>query len=568
MPAIKHSLNKREHPPEDKESGQTKRPSQESRATSPQTDYGSLASEELAQLVQFERDIAPQSAAASGNSLTSGAQDATPLSQKQNLPSGNGRAASETDYGSLPSSELESLDDRVDPPCTAPTSPAQEEPPATTGKRLTDEPRPTPKPFALTRPPDKTYNRKMPAIKKRGHLSEDEEPARTKRQRLESRATSPEADYGSLASEELAQLVQFERDIARKSSAASNNTRASAPQNATPDLPQRNLPSGNGRDASETDCGSLPSSDLESLDDRIDPPCTAPTSPAQEEPPATTSKRPPPRLADERDPAPKPFTLTLLRDKTYNRNLLEKIGQPWHLAYPPRWAPHVPLLAASHQIRDLLRDGRAALPKDHKDLWTPGRPPKSKLFVIAGYEGGKGLYRELDAAHVGTLSFEEKRHLGVLPDWKMTDKEMFELGLLTRDQVVLTPSPSIQSSQSGSRYLEKRLVQAKSPGSFTERMAVSASESNHSDSNPDWDSDADIPVKIHFVLVELKRGQLGPNFEGWTPASIRHHWLPMLPKPEGAFEKKEKAEQTRDVDAAELRGLDARRDDRRTQGRD
>ncbi|MBX4967857.1 hypothetical protein [Rhizobium binae] len=568
MPAIKHSLDKREHPPEDKESVRIKRPRQESRATSPETDYGSLASEELAQLVQFERDIARQSAAASKNTHASAPQNATPDLPQRNLPSGNGTDASETDYGSLPSSDLESLDDRVDPPCTAPTSPAQEEPAATTSKRLTDEPRPAPKPFALTLLRDKSYNRKMPGINKRGHLSEDEEMARTKRPRQESRATSPETDYGSLASEELAQLVQFERDIARQSAAASKNTHASAPQNATPDLPQRKLPSGNGTDASGTDYGSLPSSDLESLDDRVDPTCTAPTSPAQEEPAATTSKRPPPRLADEPPLAPKPFALTLLRDKTYNRNLLKKIGQPWHLAYPPRWAPHVPLLAASHQIRDLLRDGRAALPKDHKDLWTPGHPPKSKLFVITGYEGGKGLYRELDAAHVGTLSFEEKRHLGVLPDWKMTDREMFELGLLTREQVVLTPSPSIQSSPPGSRYLEKRLARAKSPGSFTERMAVSASESDHSDSNPDWDPDADVPVKIHFVMVELKRGQLGPNFEGWTPASIRHHWLPMLPKPAGAFEQKEKAEQARDVDAAELRGLDARRDDRRTQGRD
>jgi hypothetical protein len=216
---------------------------------------------------------------------------------------------------------------------------------------------------------------------------------------------------------------------------------------------------------------------------------------------------------------------------------LEKIGQRGNLAYPPHWAAGLPLMCMSHQMDDLLKDGCAALADEQKNIWGQGDPPKSKIFVISKYEGSLGKYRELEKFQYAKLNFEEKRHLGVLPNWGLTDKEMLKLGLLEKNQVVLSPSASAESSQLGRGKSGKP-----SPGSSS---------------------------SVRSAHGELRRVDVGPNFQGWTAERIRNVWLPKIPR-ESDVNKRDDGDRTplgESLNDPAVKELDQRRRDRGRQGR-
>lgn len=531
--------NKRGRSPEEERPAPAKRQRMEPRAASPEIDDVSFTSSDWEQL---EGSLANRPAGSSEEARAA-------RSPRSGLRGDSERAVSEISYGSLHTSELDQLDlsgrgaayhdtalrapqrsshgdndlDNSDdgPPDRA--SPSQEERRVLADARTRHEPtnksRPAPKPFALKRPRDKTYNRNL--LKK---ISAPGVLAYPKGALFYGKNEAPRLPL-------LAASHQI-RDLMRNGQAVLSEKDLWDPG----DPPKSRLYVIAGYDRQKAHYRKLDAAHLETL------------SIGEQRHLGVLPEGRPTGSEMTRSGQPR-------RSEAYKSNhLLMKIGQPGYLASPPSRLSGLPLLATSHQVRNLLRAGCAALSEE--DLWGPGHPPKSKLYVIDGYEDSRGRYRELEAAHYKTLEFDEQRHLGVLPDWSLTDREMFELGMIERNQVVLTPTASTQSSRSQSPAYEERLARA------------SASVSHRSDVSSD--SEAPLPVKIPIGLGQLKPGQFAPNFEGWTAKSIRQDWLPKLPKPADAAKRSEAAGATANIDSCDeppLRGLDGQRQDHQRQGR-
>ena len=431
--------------------------------------------------------------------------------------------------------------------------------------------------------------------------SPQDEGLENKRPRRERRSTSLETDYGSFT---LSDLDRLDRRLGQD--AVNPHAPATRPTTRR-DLTQGGSRGNSERAASETDYGSFTLSELDRLDRQeavnpsapaTRPPLTQGGSRGDSERAASEThygsfpsisletdygsrhrlpERALPRQevrrsfavtghgrGDKRSEEEKPFSLKRPRDRDYTKYLLNRIDQP-QLADPPIWGSGLPILAQRHQVWKLRCDDRALL--SDEDLAELVDTKKSELYIIHAYRDGRGHYRKLPAVHAKTFNPEDQRHLGVLPDWKLTDRVMLELGLLEEDQVAPTPTKETQSSRSESRLYGERLARANSPTSSTDRMRASASVSHRSDTSSD--SDAPLPVHIPIGMGQLKQGHLGPNFSGWTPLSIRHHWLPKLPEPKEAAERDEIATHAPNAGSGgkpPLRGLDKGRD-RQRQGR-
>jgi hypothetical protein len=159
----------------------------------------------------------------------------------------------------------------------------------------------------------------------------------------------------------------------------------------------------------------------------------------------------------------RPFALPR-RDSSDKSKMLQKVGLRGTLVYTALRAPGpVPVIAQTHQIKDMLRQGLATLEdKDMQDAilnaYLPPKfasPPKNKIFVIKEGSGSCPVYEELPLETYKKLTIEEQQYLGVLPHWNLTDREMFDLGFIEENQLCEISQEELRAENSDRARSEK-----------------------------------------------------------------------------------------------------------------
>ena len=145
------------------------------------------------------------------------------------------------------------------------------------------------------------------------------------------------------------------------------------------------------------------------------------------------------------------------------------------------------MIAQTHQIKDMLREDRASLiDKDgmeDKEMqeailhpYLPPKfhePPKNTIYVITDVKNARAIYKELSVEIYGKLSADEKQHLGVRPDWNLTDREMFDLGLFECNELSWTTLRELRAERAA--LVQSRTERA--AGQIGDHDAIEKSES-------------------------------------------------------------------------------------------
>lgn len=234
---------------------------------------------------------------------------------------------------------------------------------------------------------------------------------------------------------------------------------------------------------------------------------------------------------DEEHPAvvkQKPFALREV-DRPDKSKMLEKVGLRGNLVYEAQKAG-APVIAYTHQLKDMMREGSAKL-EDKKEqdailnAHLPpefAEPPKNKIFMFKEKANGWAVYEELPIEIYKKLSSDEKQYLGLLPDWGLTDREMFDLGLIEEKQLSRISREELQvQNLDRSRFKNTRAPQSADAGNAAEnepaRNVSQAGSQKVEVVDPDdfGEFNDDILNDIDWSQFEGPRKQSQPeNFQG------------------------------------------------------